>query len=131
MHYLLWEQPTTLLIWDAASFRHDSTLGYADAPGFRCGGFPEYPGFDSVAHVKLAVRVRPLTAMDFSIIDRHYLGLRVSKVAFLQFNEFKDFCRAEMMILRFFGMIRIFSAVRGVSFTKGFLIVNFDQTLEA
>lgn len=94
MHYLRWEHPTTLVSWDAANLSYDSTLGYADAPGFRCGTCFEYPGFDPVAHARLAVRVRPLIAMEVSIIDMHYLGLGVSEAAFLRFKELKDICRA-------------------------------------
>lgn len=37
MHYLRWETPTTLNAWNDAGMRYDSTLGYADRPGFRCG----------------------------------------------------------------------------------------------
>lgn len=36
MHYLRWEHPSTLQAWNDAGMTYDSTLGYADRPGFRC-----------------------------------------------------------------------------------------------
>ena len=32
MHYLRWENTTTLQAWDEAGMNYDSTLGYADQP---------------------------------------------------------------------------------------------------
>ena len=37
MHYLRIKWPTTLYFWEKAKFAYDSSMGYADLPGFRCG----------------------------------------------------------------------------------------------
>lgn len=46
MHYLRWEHPTTLQAWEDAGLNYDTTLSYADRPGFRCGTCFEYPAFN-------------------------------------------------------------------------------------
>jgi hypothetical protein len=76
MHYLRWKQPTTLRLLAGAGISHDSTLTYADSPGFRCGTCFEYPGFDAQLSESLAIRVRPLIAMEASVISNKYLGFK-------------------------------------------------------
>lgn len=78
MHYLRWEQPTTLRAWAEAGMDYDSSLGYADRPGFRCGTCFEYPAFDPVLDKALNLRVRPLIAMECTLLDKSYLGLNES-----------------------------------------------------
>ena len=34
MHFLRWQWPTTAYGWEQAGFQYDSTLSYADRPGF-------------------------------------------------------------------------------------------------
>lgn len=94
MHYLRWEQPTTLQAWANAGMTYDSTLGYADRPGFRCGSCFEYPAFDPVAGEALSVRVRPLVAMECSVISSGYMSLGVTDAARDKFLELKNTCRA-------------------------------------
>ncbi|MEA1048991.1 hypothetical protein U5801_04080 [Lamprobacter modestohalophilus] len=36
-HFLRWETSATARLWDANGLDYDSTLSYADRPGFRCG----------------------------------------------------------------------------------------------
>jgi len=94
MHYLRWEQPTTLRALAAAGMDYDSTLSYADRPGFRCGTCFEYPAFDAVADVTLTLRVRPLVVMECSVIDGCYLGLGTGEVAQAKFAQLETACRA-------------------------------------
>ena len=94
MHYLRWEQPTTLRAWAAAGMDYDSTLSYADRPGFRCGTCFEYPAFDPVVGEALKLRVRPLVVMECSVIDSCYLGLGTGEAARTKFAQLKAACRA-------------------------------------
>lgn len=94
MHYLRWEQPTTLRAWADAGMDYDSTMSYADRPGFRCGTCFEYPAFDPVAGEPLSLRVRPLVAMECSVIDVCYSGLGTGKAAQAKFAQLKNACRA-------------------------------------
>ncbi|WP_199522815.1 polysaccharide deacetylase family protein [Pseudomonas mosselii] len=92
MHYLRWQQPVTLRGWADAGMDYDSTLGYADRPGFRCGTCFEYPAFDPVAGQILPLRIRPLIAMECTIISSMYLGLGLGERAQKKFDELKSAC---------------------------------------
>lgn len=94
MHYLRWAQPFTLRYWANAGLAYDSTLGYADMPGFRCGTCFEYYAYDPVKNEKLPIRIRPLVAMECSVLAPRYLGLGTSEQAFNKFLEVKNSCRA-------------------------------------
>jgi len=94
MHYLRWETPTTLYGWEQAGMSYDSTLGYADHVGFRCGTCHEYPAFDPVARRKFSLHIRPLIAMDCSVIGKGYRGLGVTPAAYDEFKKLKSACRA-------------------------------------
>ena len=94
MHYLRWEQPTTLRAWADAGMDYDSTLGYADRPGFRCGTCFEYPAFDPLSQKSLALRIRPLIMMDCTVIDSKFLGLGVGDLAKKKVASLKNACRS-------------------------------------
>jgi hypothetical protein len=94
MHYLRWEHPTTLRAWADAGMTYDSTLNYAHSPGFRCGTCFEYPAFDPVTQEALRLRIRPLIAMEISILDDFFMGLGTSSEALYKFIELKNSCRA-------------------------------------
>ena len=93
MHYLRWAQPTTLQAWNDAEMAYDTTLGYADHPGFRCGTCFEYPAFNQQTQHALKIRVRPLVAMECTVIDKVYLGLGNTQMAENKFLELKKRCR--------------------------------------
>jgi hypothetical protein len=63
-HYLRFEVPTTWEIWEESGMAWDSTLGYSDAPGFRCGTCFEYSIFNFLTRKKLNLKEKPLIAMD-------------------------------------------------------------------
>lgn len=75
MHYLRWDPTVTLTGWNDAGLDYDSTLTYADHAGFRCGTCREYPAFDVNSQQALNLRIRPLIAMECSILDNQYQGL--------------------------------------------------------
>jgi len=67
-HYLRFEVPTTWQIWDDNGMKIDSTCGYADKEGFRCGTGDEFSVFNILTRKKLKLKERPLIYMD----DNHY-----------------------------------------------------------
>lgn len=93
MHFLRWQHPTTMFGWEQAGLTYDSTLGYADRPGFRCGTCYEYPAFDPVQNAALQLRIRPLIAMECTVIADRYMGLGAGDAALAKFVELKDVCR--------------------------------------
>jgi hypothetical protein len=66
-HGLQWTNPTTWRNWDRLGLTYDSTVGFAERPGFRCGICYEYPVFDLVEHKRMNLLERPLITMDTSL----------------------------------------------------------------
>jgi hypothetical protein len=69
MHYLRWKTPDTLVYLNSAGINKDSTLGYADYAGFRCGTCHSYPGYDLINREILDIRIEPLIIMDCTLFN--------------------------------------------------------------
>jgi len=80
-HFLRWHQEITPGILNEAGIHFDSTLGFADSPGFRCGCCYDYPLYDLRNRKPLVIIEEPLILMECSIIDDRYLGLGAGKDA--------------------------------------------------
>lgn len=91
-HYLRWEAPTTWQVWEDAGLDYDSTLGFADRIGFRCGTCYEYPVFNLVTAEALKLRERPLLAMDVTMLGRNYMKLTTS-AALQEMRRLRDQCK--------------------------------------
>lgn len=65
-HYLRFEVPTTWQIWEDHGMQVDTTCGYADKEGFRCGVCYPYSVFNVLTRKKLKLKERPLTVMEGS-----------------------------------------------------------------
>jgi hypothetical protein len=89
-HYLRFRVPDTWRMWDAAGMSLDSTAGYADAEGFRCGTGDPFSAFDVRNRKALRLRELPLIIMDGTLaayrkvpagetltVFRHYIDLAV------------------------------------------------------
>ena len=63
-HYLRFEVPTTWQIWEDCEMSIDSTCGYPEEPGFRCGTGDEFSVFNILTRKKLNLKERPLVFMD-------------------------------------------------------------------
>ena len=68
MHYLRWLHPLTMRILSEHGVTHDSTLGYHDCAGFRCGTCYEYTAIEPSTKEILPVRIRPLIAMESTLL---------------------------------------------------------------
>ncbi len=94
MHFLRWQWPTTAHGWEQAGFHYDTTLSYADRPGFRCGTCHAYPMFDPLAQRQLQLIQRPLVVMECSVIAERYLGLGYGPAALALIQKLQQRCRA-------------------------------------
>ena len=93
-HYLRFETPKTWRNWEAAGLGYDSTLGFAEHPGFRCGICYEYPVFDLKNSVTLNLLERPLIWMDDSLLSKVYMGYEVGSEEAISYTlKLKDVCR--------------------------------------
>jgi len=93
MHFLQWEMPTTLYGWAQAGMAYDNTMCYADHTGFRCGTCHEYPAFDPVNHEVIKLNIRPLVAMDQTIMNKKYMGMGLTPDAYDEFIKLKRTCQ--------------------------------------
>lgn len=94
MHFLRWAQPITMRAWEQAGMTYDSTMSYADRPGFRCGTCFEYQAIDPVTREALRLRIRPLIAMECTVMAPRYMALGNGEVALKKFRELKSACIA-------------------------------------
>ena len=67
-HYLRFEVPVTWQIWEDNGMEWDSTLGFADKEGFRCGVCYEYSVFNILTRQKLKLKEKPLLVMEGNFI---------------------------------------------------------------
>lgn len=66
-HYLRFAAPHTWQIWEDARMDWDSTAGYPEAEGFRCGICQDFPVFNFLTRQTLRLREKPLLAMDVTL----------------------------------------------------------------
>lgn len=86
-HFLRMDVSETLLIWDRNNMRIDSTLGYADREGFRCGTGDIYPVFNFLERKELGLRERPLVVMDGTLRQyQNYSNEKALEVLQYYFN---------------------------------------------
>ena len=92
-HFLRWSTPTTARLLDNNGLVYDTTLSYADHPGFRCGTCFEYPMFDATTQQQFRLRQRPLVLMECSVIAARYMGLGYSDEALEMMMKYKERCQ--------------------------------------
>ncbi len=63
-HYLRFEVPATWQVWEDNGMLWDSTVGFADKEGFRCGTCYPYSVFNILSREKLQLKERPLIVME-------------------------------------------------------------------
>ncbi len=73
-HYLRWSNPETWQNYEDVGLPIDSSLGFADWVGFRCGICYEYPVFNLRSRKQLRLREKPLIVMDGTLTDYMHLS---------------------------------------------------------
>ena len=89
MHYLRWQQPTTQEAWAEAGMDYESSLGYADQIGFRCGTAHEFTAFDALKDRQYQLKIRPLIVMDNTIFSEKYMHVTSGDEAFSILKDLK------------------------------------------
>jgi len=92
-HYLYFTVPATWRLWENYGLCYDTTLGYPEQPGFRCGTCFPFRPFDLLARCVMDLWELPLIMMDKTLYDRHYMGLRPEQ-AWLSIKGLLDKTRA-------------------------------------
>ena len=93
-HYLRWKHNYTLIKLNDLGLYSDSTLGFANQSGFRCGTCFDFQGYDLERDFSLNIRIKPLIAMDTTLFSPAYLGLRRKVDALNYLKELKGKCVA-------------------------------------
>jgi hypothetical protein len=83
-HFLRWANPDTWRNWELAGLAYDSTLGYADAIGFRTGTCRPYRVFDLQARRPLRLREMPFQVMDVTLATAMALTTDRAEAAVLE-----------------------------------------------
>lgn len=92
-HFLRWQHPQTANLWEANGFAYDSTLGFADRAGFRCGTSREYSMFGvEVDNWLMNLREQPLVLMECTVMAQRYMGLGQSEKAIEYMKKLKATC---------------------------------------
>jgi hypothetical protein len=73
MHYLRLNTKETFKKWADNGFNYESSLGFADCPGFRCGTCFEYEALDPIQDKIYDLVIRPLIVMDCSVFTEKIL----------------------------------------------------------
>ena len=92
-HFLRWKASETASHLESIGIRYDTTLSFADQPGFRTGTCHEYPMYDLIQRRRLNLIQRPLIVMECSIIASRYMGLGYTNAAMEMFLSYKKTCQ--------------------------------------
>lgn len=92
-HFLRYDPLKSPAAFKSAGLDYDTTLGFADAVGFRCGACQPYPMFDLATRRTLSILERPLVAMEASLLRPEYMGIADTATAINRLAALKDACR--------------------------------------
>ena len=114
-HYLRFEVPATWQIWEDNGMTVDSTCGYADMEGFRCGTGDEFSVFNILTREKLKLKERPLVFMD----DNHYSYNDISfDESFERVKKLIDYAKEYNMKITLLFHNSIFTDDKNINFKK-------------
>ncbi|OPL10017.1 MAG: hypothetical protein AVO34_12600 [Firmicutes bacterium ML8_F2] len=91
-HYLRFSVPETWRSWAAAGLEYDASMGFAGHAGYRCGTSHPFCPFDLKRQEKLNITERPLIAMECTVLDEKYMGMRNSECAVDYMLGLKERC---------------------------------------
>ena len=93
-HFLRWKHPQTAKLWETNGFAYDSTLGFADQAGFRCGTSREYTMFGlEEENWLMQLREQPLVLMECTVMAQRYMGLGQSEQALEYMQNLQNICK--------------------------------------
>lgn len=73
-HYLRFKVPDTWRNWERVGLRYDTTMGYADYEGFRCGTCHPFRPFDLGEDRQLNLWEHPLVVMDGTLVAQRSMS---------------------------------------------------------
>ena len=89
-HYLRFSVPQTWSGLADAGICYDSSVGFADHAGFRCGVCYDFPVYDVLKRKRLSIIERPLIVMERTVLDSCYMNLNDIDIAARTIKELMD-----------------------------------------
>jgi hypothetical protein len=74
-------------MWESSGLSEDSTLGYPEFEGFRCGICHDFPVFDTRQRKMLHLREKPLIAMDVTLAQYRKYSAEQASESLLQLRQ--------------------------------------------
>ncbi|MCO7251751.1 polysaccharide deacetylase family protein [Pseudoalteromonas sp. Ps84H-4] len=93
MHFLRWRTPETFDILSNLGIYSDSTMGYAEYPGFKAGTCFEYQAVHPNTGKSLDIIIKPLILMEASLLAERYLGIKNENEARIFIDDLKTKCQ--------------------------------------
>jgi len=90
-HYLRIHTPRSWEVWNTAGFVKDTSYGFSEQEGFRCGTCHAYPVFDLRADRELELIEEPLIVMDTTL--KSYRKIPIDE-GILKINQLVKMCKA-------------------------------------
>lgn len=91
-HYLRWRTGITEEILEKCGVNEDSSLGYADTGGFRCGTSKPHNLYDLKNSQTTQVQELPLIVMETTYFGKSYLNLKNEEIL-NHMKDMKEWCR--------------------------------------
>ncbi len=98
-HYLRFRVPDTWRMWNDGGLAVDSTAGYADAEGFRCGTGDRFPTFDVRNRRTLGLKELPLVLMEGTLAGYRGLSAESAREVFRRYIDLAARYRMPLTIL--------------------------------
>ena len=83
-HFLRFEIPYTWQLWEDNGLKIDTTLGFAEMEGFRCGTCYSYSTYNFLTRRKLRLKESPLILMEKSLTDYQRLSPSVFVLRYIK-----------------------------------------------
>ncbi len=98
-HYLRFRAPDTWRLWNDGGLEVDSTAGYADAEGFRCGTGDRFSTFDVRNRRALRLKELPLVLMEGTLAGYRGMSAESAREVFMRYVELAARYRMPLTIL--------------------------------
>ncbi|MGH2585482.1 MAG: polysaccharide deacetylase family protein, partial [Dehalococcoidia bacterium] len=98
-HWLRWDNPATWRYYDQAGLEYDSSLGCSHHAGFRASVCYEYPVFDLRSRRALALRERPLVAMEIAAFRGDSYAMEAVCERLVRLNRISRFFDGDFVLL--------------------------------
>lgn len=84
-HFLKFQVPHTWRDWEQAGMEYDSTMGYADCEGFRCGTCHPFKPFDMETDREINIFEIPLIIMDVTLANYRNMTVEETRALIIDF----------------------------------------------